>query len=69
MTPEDYSWLLENRTLLYNSIRMTTEQGHKCFELYNKIAPTPMNYTTCGSCVRTVVGLLRQEFEKHTQTI
>ena len=68
MTQEDYDWLLANRTIMYSSIRMTTEQGHKLFQIYNRIAPKPMNYTTCGSCVRSVVNLLKQEFEKYTQT-
>ena len=67
MTQEDYAWVLENRTLLYNSVRMTKEQGYKIFEIYNRLAPKPMNYTTCGSCVRTVISLLKQEFEKYTE--
>jgi hypothetical protein len=68
MTQEDYNWLLANRTLMYSSIRTTPEQGHKIFEIYNKIAPKPLAYTTCGSCVRNVVNLLKQEFEKYTTT-
>ena len=68
MTQEDYDWLLANRTIMYSSIRMTTEQGHKLFQIYNRIAPKPMAYTTCGSCVRSVVNLLKQEFEKYTTT-
>ena len=68
MTDTDHQWLLDNRTIMYSSIRMTREQGQKIFEIYNRISPKPMNYTTCGSCVRTVVSLLRQEFEKYTQT-
>jgi len=67
MTQEDYQWLLERRAFLYNSIRMTREEGQKIFEIYNRIAPKPMAYTTCGSCIRTVVSLLRQEFEKYKQ--
>jgi len=67
MTQEDYQWLLERRAFLYNSIRMTREEGQKIFEIYNRIQPKPMAYTTCGSCVRTVVSLLRQEFEKYKQ--
>ena len=65
MTPQNYQWLLENKTILYNSIRMTREQGYKIFDIYNTISPKQMNYTSCGSCVRTVVSLLRQEFEKY----
>ena len=65
MTQQDYNWLSENKTILYNSIRMTREQGYKLFEIYNTISPKQMNYTSCGSCVRTVVSLLRQEFEKY----
>ena len=68
MNHQDYSWLLQNRQLLYSSIRMTKEQGYKIFEIYNKISPKIMNYTTCGSCVRSVIRLLRHEFEKYTQT-
>ena len=68
MTQQDYNWLLENKTILYNSIRMTREQSYKLFEIYNTISPKPMSHTSCGSCVRTVVSLLRQEFEKYTQT-
>ena len=69
MTQQDHQWLSENRTLLYNSIRMTREQGYKIFDIYNNISPKPMSYTSCGSCVRTVVNLLRQEFEKYKPTI
>lgn len=65
MTQEDYNWLLENRQLLYNSIRMTREQSYKIFEIYNQIAPKKMNPTSCGSCVRNVIKLLKQEFEKY----
>ena len=65
MTEEDYNWLLQRRAFLYNSTRMTREEGQKIFEIYNRISPKQMNYTTCGSCVRTVIGLLRQEFEKY----
>jgi len=65
MTQQDYNWLSENKTILYNSIRMTREQGYKIFDIYNTISPKQMNYTSCGSCVRTVVSLLRQEFEKY----
>lgn len=68
MTEQDYQWLLDNRAIMYSSTRMTPEQGHRIFVIYNAIAPTRMNYTTCGSCVRTVINLLKQEFEKHTQT-
>ena len=68
MTQEDYDWLLANRTIMYSSIRMTTEQGHKLFQIYNRLSPKHMAYTTCGSCVRTVVNLLKQEFEKYTTT-
>lgn len=63
MTQEDYLWLVENRALLYNSTRMTQLQGHMIFAIYNRLAPKPMNYTTCGSCVRTVISLLRQQYE------
>jgi hypothetical protein len=68
MTQEDYNWLLANRTLMYSSIRMTPIQGAMIFAIYNRISPKPMNYTTCGSCVRNVVNLLKQEFEKYTTT-
>jgi len=69
MTQEDYNWLLANRTIMYSSIRMTPEQGHKLFEIYNRIAPKHMAYTTCGSCVRTVINLLKQEYEKITNNL
>ena len=65
MTEEDYQWILQRKSFLYNSTRMTREEGQKIFEIYNRISPKQMNYTTCGSCVRTVIGLLRQEFEKY----
>ena len=65
MTEEDYNWLLQRRAFLYNSTRMTREEGYKIFEIYNRISPKQMNYTTCGSRVRTVISLLRQEFEKY----
>jgi hypothetical protein len=68
MTQLDHQWLSENRALLYNSTRMTLQQGHMIFQIYNRLAPKPMNYTTCGSCVRTVISLLKQEFEKYTTT-
>ena len=67
MTQEDYDWLLERKHFLYSSARMTRDEGQKIFEIYNRISPKRMNYTTCGSCVRTVLGLLRQEFEKYNQ--
>jgi hypothetical protein len=66
MTQENYEWLLENKTLLYNSIRMTKDQSLKIFEIYNTLVSIPMKYTTCNSCVRTVIRLLKQEFEKYT---
>ena len=68
MNDIDYNWLLANRALMYASTKMTREQGHKIFEIYNKISQKPMNYTTCGSCVRSVIRLLRQEFENYTTT-
>ena len=68
MTQQDYNWLLENRHILYSSIRMTPQQGAMIFTIYNRISPKYMAYTTCGSCVRTVINLLKQEFEKYTQT-
>jgi len=67
MTEEDYQWILQRKSFLYNSTRMTREEGQKIFEIYNRISPKQMNYTTCGSCVRTVIGLLKQEFEKYKQ--
>ena len=69
MTQQDYQWSLDNRTIMYSSIRMTREQGYKIFDIYNTISPKPMSHTSCGSCVRTVVSLLRQEFEKYKPTI
>jgi len=67
MTDTDYQWLLANRALMYSSTRMTPQQGHMIFDIYNRLSPKKMSYTTCGSCVRTVVSLLRQEFEKYTK--
>ena len=69
MTDQDYQWLLANRALMYASTKTTREQGHRLFEIYNKISPKKMAYTTCGSCVRTVISLLRQEFEKYNQQL
>jgi hypothetical protein len=65
MTEQDYLWLVDNRALLYNSTRMTPQQGAMIFTIYNKLSPKYMAYTTCGSCIRTVISLLRQEYEKY----
>jgi hypothetical protein len=69
MTHEDWTWISQNRTILYSSLRMTKEQGQKIFEIYNRLSPKRMEFTTCGSCVRTVINLLKQEYEKYTNNL
>ena len=64
MTQQDFEWLTENRNILYVSTRMDREKGQMIFDIYNRLSPKPMNYTTCGSCIRTVINLLKQEYEK-----
>lgn len=69
MTEQDYQWLTENRAIMYSSTRMTPAQAQMMFTIYNKLAEKPMAYTTCGSCVRTVIGLLKQNYEKYTNQL
>jgi hypothetical protein len=69
MTQQDFEWLTENRNIMYVSTRMTREQGQMIFDIYNRIQPKRMEFTTCGSCVRTVINYLKQEYEKYTNNL
>jgi hypothetical protein len=63
MTQEHYQWLDANRQVLGN-IRMTPEQQHMVFDIYNTITGENKPITSCGRCVMNIKKTLKFYYEK-----
>ncbi len=62
MNPEDFDWLGANFKLLGN-VRMSREEVHRLFDIYNAITKENKPITSCGRCVHAVKQRLRVEYE------
>ena len=65
LTEEDKTWLDNNKSLLYVSTRMTTEQSTNVFRIYSYLSGKLKKPTTCGNCVRTVINLIKNKYENY----
>ena len=66
MTPEDKQWLDEHRNYLYVSSRMSSEETHMLYSIYNRITGQNKKPNGCGSCLRSTINMIKLHYEKYT---
>lgn len=64
MTHEDKEWLDNHRAYLYVSSRMTKEDTHKIYEIYNRLTGENKKPNGCGSCLRNTINKIKLHYEQ-----
>jgi hypothetical protein len=62
----DIIWLDENQSIFLN-VKLTSEQLHHLFRIYNEITGEKKGVTGCGRCVANVKKRVKAQFDKQTK--
>jgi CBS domain containing-hemolysin-like protein len=62
----DIIWLDENQSIFLN-VKLTSEQVHQLFRIYNEITGENKGVTGCGRCVANVKKRVKAQLDKQTK--
>lgn len=66
LTPEEYEYL--DTFFSRARLSMKPSEQYKMLEINNRVFSQKLEYTTCGSCVQSMVNQLKHVYDAYSQT-
>lgn len=68
MIATDLQWLQLHRDYMYVSTKVNTTDAQMIYDIFNRLTGQKKAPNGCGSCMRNTIKLIKQHYEKATQT-